>query len=372
MKTKIMSQKFAAIAVTIAIAGSLVAGCGSSTGISESDSSSSDISALASSDDSSESSSVESSSTAESTANEESSAVATTLATEDQLVEPDIDKTEALDTTERPQYNGYVTNRAGEQLQIVFFGDSQFDNFRDTSGVVYQIMQYCEANVYNCAIGGSSASYDKNDNTSTDSWNSLSGVGMSMVATGALNPSYLADYTAYGPVTDCNFENTDVFVIEYGVNDYLAKHPLHGGTDTDPYSYHGAIDLIVSNLKNKYPNALYIVCTPTYAFFNGKHIGNLTGDGNILSNGYATLSDYAGTAKNAADKLQVCYFDAYNTMGMDASTQDVYLLDGIHMNDSARHKYANMLAGIILRQIGYSMVKEGTDLDSFDFSTLTR
>ena len=371
MKTRIVSKKITAVAVTIAIAGTLIAGCGSnSTG--SSSSSESAASSSASSDSTDEAPTSESSSTAESVINDESSSEATTLASDEQLVEPDVEKTEALDTTERPQYNGYVTNRAGEQLQIVFFGDSQFDNFRDTSGVVYQIMQYCEANVYNCAIGGSSASYDKNDNTSTDSWNSLSGVGMSMVATGALNPSYLADYTAYGPVTDCNFENTDVFVIEYGVNDYLAKHPLHGGTDTDPYSYHGAIDLIVSNLKNKYPNALYIVCTPTYAFFNGKNIGNLTGDGNILSNGYATLSDYAGTAKNAADKLQVCYFDAYNTMGMDASTQDVYLLDGIHMNDSARHKYANMLAGIILRQIGYSMVKEGTDLDSFDFSTLTR
>ena len=52
------------------------------------------------------------------------------------------------------------TEPEGKGLQLVFLGDSIFDNNRDGTGIPYLTAAQCDADVFNLAIGGSSASLD--------------------------------------------------------------------------------------------------------------------------------------------------------------------------------------------------------------------
>ncbi|WP_165443962.1 SGNH/GDSL hydrolase family protein [Lachnoclostridium sp. Marseille-P6806] len=292
------------------------------------------------------------------------------VADEHDLIEPEVEPTENKES-ERPSFDGYVTNKNGQQLQVVFLGDSQLDNFRDDTGIAYLVMHYLQADVYNLSMGGTTFSLDKVDNTSDENWNARCGLGIARAVAGKVNDSFFDGFEAHRQFSECDFSKTDVFVIEYGVNDFLAKHPHVGAYNADPYSYTGAITNAVTVLKDTYPNAKILICTPTYAVFNKSNNRSLQGDSNMVSNGYATLADYAGAVESLTQKLGVDCFDAYDVSGITNANYDEYLLDGIHMNAAGRRMYAQAVCRIILREMGYS-VEEGKNLDELDFSTLTR
>lgn len=273
---------------------------------------------------------------------------------------------------ERPAFDGYVTNADGKQLQIVFLGDSQFDNFRDETGIAFLVMKYLQADIYNLSMGGTTFSLDRVDNSSTENWNARCGLGIAKAIAGQVSDSFFDGYEAHRQFAECDFSKTDVFVIEYGVNDFLANHPHTGRYENDPYSYTGAITDAVQVLKEKYPSAKVLICTPTYAYFNKSNNQNgYTGDSNMTQNNYATLADYAGAVESLTQKIGADCYDAYDVSGITNSNYDSYLLDGIHMNEKGRRMYAQGVCRIILREMGYT-VEEGKNLDELDFSTLTR
>lgn len=55
------------------------------------------------------------------------------------------------------------TEPTGRELQIVFLGDSIFDNNRDGTGIPYLTSVQCQADAYNLAIGGTSASIEADE-----------------------------------------------------------------------------------------------------------------------------------------------------------------------------------------------------------------
>lgn len=303
----------------------------------------------------------------------DTSSVYTDVAPEDITV-VDVDD---LNEPENPQEattsdttDDQITAKDGGNIQVVFLGDSQLDNFRDETGIAYLVAQYCDANVYNLAMGGTAASLLPGEKHGVEEWESRCFLGMVYAITGKVDPAFFSKYTAYNVFKSCDFSKTDVFVIEYGLNDYFNGAAVNNPDNVlDLETYGGALHVGIDNLKAAYPNATFILCGPNYAQFfkNGQYLG----DGNILSNGKATLQEYAKTADQIASEFNISYLDAYWGLGINSYTTDQYLMDGVHLTAEGRRKYAQTLSRIILRSQGYD-VAPGTNLDEIDLSTLQR
>lgn len=303
----------------------------------------------------------------------DTSSVYTDVAPEDITV-VDVDD---LNEPENPQEatssnttDDQITAKDGGNIQVVFLGDSQLDNFRDETGIAYLVAQYCDANVYNMAMGGTAASLLPGEKHGVEEWESRCFLGMVYAITGKVDPAFFSKYTAYNVFKSCDFSKTDVFVIEYGLNDYFNGAAVNNPDNVlDLETYGGALHVGIDNLKAAYPNATFILCGPNYAQFfkNGQYLG----DGNILSNGKATLQEYAKTADQIASEFNISYLDAYWGLGINSYTTDEYLMDGVHFTAEGRRKYAQTLSRIILRSQGYD-VAPGTNLDEIDLSNLQR
>ncbi len=303
----------------------------------------------------------------------DASSVYTEVAPEDITV-VDVDE---LNEPENPQEatasataDDQITAKDGGNMQIVFLGDSQLDNFRDDTGIAYLVAQYCDANVYNLAMGGTAASLLPGEKHGVEEWESRCFLGMVYAITGKVDPAFFSKYTAYNVFKSCDFSKTDIFVIEYGLNDYFNGAAVNNPNNVlDLETYGGALHVGIDNLKQAYPNATFILCGPNYAQFfkNNQYLG----DGNILSNGKATLQEYAKTADQIAAEFGISYLDAYWALGINSYNADENLMDGVHLSAEGRRKYAQMLSRIILRSQGYD-VAPGTNLDEIDLSTLQR
>ena len=58
----------------------------------------------------------------------------------------------------------------------------------------------------------------------------------------------------------CDFSNTDYFVIEYGMNDFLSGIPLNDEDDIyDEYTYVGALRIAIQRLRDSFPDAIRII-----------------------------------------------------------------------------------------------------------------
>lgn len=249
-----------------------------------------------------------------------------------------------------------LEEKKANKLQLVFLGDSIFDMARDGTGVPYLTAKGCnDANIYNLAIGGTSAALKKDDPTNYDKWDSTSVLGMAKAIQGVINPDIFNGYHAREVFERCDFSKTDYFIVECGTNDFLSKNPIsmdQGGT-YKWYTYYGAVEEIISSLHSAAPDAEIIFCTPHYERFYGKEHAWL-GDVNSYDLGYGPLINYIAAGYNAADEMGVHVVNCYNELDINGYSAADYLLDGIHLNEDGRKMYAEMLSERIMR---YEMEK---------------
>lgn len=241
-----------------------------------------------------------------------------------------------------------VQESKGSRLQIVFLGDSILDGYRDETGIAYLTGVYCNADVYNLAIGGTTAALTKYEKGEYDQWTSKSLQGIVHVLCGDVS-SGLLDGTAAGEsYAMCNMADTDYFVIGYGMNDFLSGIPLNDTEDFyDEYTYVGALRIAVQNLRNAYPNAEIVLCSPNYGHFWAKE-GYYAGDGNTADYGGGKLVEYYRVCGNVSADMNTLFLNTYEGIGLDAYTADEYLEDGVHLSKVGREAYARKLSEIIL------------------------
>ena len=259
-------------------------------------------------------------------------------------------------------------------MNIVVLGESQFGNFKGYDGLAYQISQYCHANVWNCGIGGATAAVLDNDGTDKTNWSSLSGVGVAYALTDQISTDYLADMFPYQKymIDSVDMSKVDVFIVEFGLNDYLENIDLDG--NTTERSYRNAEANIGRTLHKAAPNAKIIFCGPTYAqFFNGD---TYLGDINTYANAKGhRLIEYCDSLDNlvsttlAGESDVYSYFNAYLFAGIDSTNAtDMLSDDRLHMNANGRTSYAKVLSRIIIRTQGYS-IDEGVDPSTVEWWT---
>lgn len=255
-------------------------------------------------------------------------------------------------------------------FQVVVLGDSQFANFLGTEGLGYLLSQKLHANVYNLALGGKCAAAEQEDRGKDMSqWGTTCGVNLMKAIVGEQDTTCLNGWDYQMNVfNSCDFSKTDLFVLEYGVNDYLSKKPMYDEKDpSSVYTYFGALESMILDIRNYFPEAQILVCTPTYAQFWQGGTGAFLGDSNIINNGYGTLYNYVETATHPAGGHQnTSTVNEYENSGINPYTASEDLLDGIHMTDAGRVKYANLLSRVALRALGYD-IDEGVDPDTIDW-----
>lgn len=241
-------------------------------------------------------------------------------------------------------------------MQIVILGDSIMDGDRTESGAADIIGEQLNAKIYNMSMGGTTAALLPNDQYNFATWDSRCLLGVVNAIVGNINSDIFDGYAAGEVLKTCDFEKTDYFIIEYGVNDFLTgqipnSRYLEGG-DTlamdATHTYTGALEDAVNRLKTKFPNAGILIIGPHYCqVFSG---GTFIGDGYSLDYGYGPLITYARGGGYIADLYKekgVLYFNAFEESGINAETADEYLKDGIHMTPLGARIYAEKAADII-------------------------
>lgn len=259
------------------------------------------------------------------------------------------------DTPEEGRHQEEDYNR-NYDMQIVILGDSIMDGDRTESGAADIISQQLNAKVYNMSMGGTTAALLPNEQYNFATWDSRCLMGVVNGILGNINTDIFDGYAAGEVLKTCDFDKTDYFIIEYGVNDFLTgqipnSRYLEGG-DTlaidATHTYTGALEDAISRLRDRFPEARILVIAPHYCqVFSG---ATFIGDGYSLDYGYGPLVNFARGAGYVAEEFKedgVIFFNAFEISGIDAETADDYLVDGVHMTPLGARVYAEKAASII-------------------------
>ena len=241
-------------------------------------------------------------------------------------------------------------------MQVVILGDSIMDGDRTESGAADIIGQQLNAKVYNMSMGGTTAALLPGENSDYSTWDSRCLLGVVNAIVGNIDTDIFEGYAAGEVLETCDFDKTDYFIIEYGVNDFLTgKIPnsryLEGGDTlavSASHTYTGALNQAIDKLKERFPDAGIMVVAPHYCqVFSGN---TFIGDGYSLDYGYGPLITFARGAGYVAGEFKeegVLFFNAFEDSGIDAGSADDYLEDGIHMTPLGARVYAEKLAGML-------------------------
>lgn len=274
------------------------------------------------------------------------------------------EKPQVMEQSDKPDGEGDQAKKEEEadkeedkhDMQIVILGDSIMDHDRTESGPAAIIAHDCNAKVYNMAMGGTTAALLPGESAYHDKWSSRGLLGVIQAIQGNIDKSIFDGYPAREILDECDFEKTDYFIIEYGVNDFLSgqipqsKQLADGGTLNvgSIYTYTGALEEAVNTLQNSFPDAKILLVAPHYCqIFSGQ---TFMGDGYSMDYGYGPLVSFArgtGYVYEQHKEENVIFYNAFELSGINAETADDYLEDGVHMTPLGSRVYAEAIARII-------------------------
>ena len=272
------------------------------------------------------------------------------------VVEKDAKETEPTEEAAKPEQNDAEDDDKYD-MQIVFMGDSIIDSDRENDGVAALVSDACNAKVYNMAMGGTTAALLPDQSEDYSDWDSRGLLGVVNAILGNIDTTLFENYKAGQILKECDFSKTDYFVIEYGVNDFLSKIPisqyLENGemrNEDRAHTYASALESALTSLHVAFPDAKIIVIAPHYCqFFEG---GKYIGDGYSLDYGYGNLISYArvcGYVAHHREEDGVMFYNAFEESGIDAYSAEDCLEDGIHLTSEGRHRYADFIIRMIMK-----------------------
>ena len=290
----------------------------------------------------------------------------TTAVDENELTEPEIET--SYEVTQPVRWDD-------GNLNVVFMGDSQFASGwldgTDIATYTGKLVEFEDTAIYNLAIGGNAASVTRGDNDSPDMQETCF-VSLCHALSGKSDTEFLAGYPSVREqINVIDPEYVDYYVIEYGANDYLNGKDLgNWETRNDSHTYFGALSQGISELRSVSPDAVFILCGPSYCVWYRGNSSFVIGDAYTVTKGMATLSQYAQTCENVADSEGCYYIDtmfrSYFNLYMD--TIDEYLIDGLHYTEKGRQIYATVVAHFINKDLGYDLEpQEYLKIDEFTF-----
>lgn len=259
------------------------------------------------------------------------------------------------------------------RYNIVFLGDSQFANGRDSDTdiptLVGKVLETPRASIYNLGIGGTPASLPRNDSPDPDKWTEPCFVGMTYILSGKVSSDILSNHpVVQEQIRAIDPKHVDCYIIEYGANDYLSGKDFYNEENAwDVQTYAGALETGIRELQSISPDALIIMCGPSYCIWYDA-TGRMIGDAYTITKGLGTLADYAKICNNVAENNDLFYIDTMFRTYFDLylPSVDDYLADGLHYSVTGRQIYATVLAHMIDKMNGETdSVQEFINFNTF-------
>lgn len=219
---------------------------------------------------------------------------------------------------------------------IIFFGDSVFGNYTDSTSIPGVVSGLTGAEVYNCGYGGNSAALMP---------------GLLISLPGIIDAFFREDlsllpentqvydgFTSY--LENVPSDKQLCFVINYGLNDYFSGYPV---SSKDPYNiatYSGAVRTAVKLIRENAPDAQIILCTPNFSsvFENGTEPHGIDG---------SVLTDYVNAILSLSQELDTDVLDNYHDLGITPENQEQYLADQVHPNNACRFLIGSNLVRLL-------------------------
>lgn len=210
---------------------------------------------------------------------------------------------------------------------LVFFGDSVLGNYPGSCSIPGNIAGLSGAATYNYAVGGTCATARPE---------------------GSLDfPRNVDRFLAESP--SIPEDKRLCFLINYGFNDYFTGCPMENPADSlDASTYKGGLRTGISKLQAAFPDADFIIMTPTHTseFDKGMAVTSETGD---------ILPAYIDATAELAREMGLHYIDNYNNYIITQETLDNYVADGTHPNERGRLA----IAVTIMHYIQSRMIQPG-------------
>ncbi len=243
-----------------------------------------------------------------------------------------------------------------EVYSVVCLGDSIIGNVRDDSSIPGVLEGLTGKTVLNGGFGGMTLGCVNGQRRGDVNRDGLSLVGITESVLredfswqkASLEDSFVMDYCqeTIRDFEQTSWDDVEVFVIEYGVNDYMMGMPLDNEEQPyDIYTFGGALRYSLKLLTEQYGDKKIILCTPTFCWFLERE------EDCRVANGYGTLEDYVELEKEIAKEFGIEVLDNYHESGIGPENESPlsYTEDGVHLNEEGRRLVAERIAQSIGR-----------------------
>ncbi len=208
---------------------------------------------------------------------------------------------------------------------IVFLGDSIVGNYNGSFSIPGVINGLSNAKVFNCALGGTAAAEGA---SGASCFPKMATEFVNGTTTG-INNNFEIGVQEYLSA-DHSGQNL-CFIINYGLNDYFSGAISQNPEDAyDVSTYAGAMRTGIATLREKYPNATYVIMGPgrVTAFNDGTDITGTEG---------LQLADYYQLANVLSEELGTYYLDLTHDFPENGDSLSTILADGCHYNEYGRY-----------------------------------
>ncbi len=246
-----------------------------------------------------------------------------------------------------------------ERVQVLFLGDSNlaYDAQMDNLTIAQRLMEQTGYNVYNCAVGGTTAAKINYSNYFDKELDLLCLYNVSKVMETqeyevlmdsfwqtSLNEQQAIERMQI--LTAIDYDEIDYVVISYGLNDYFIGVQIQDDDLYNEETYEGALRSSIERISKICPNAKIILSSITYCVFEEDGIVE---DGYQKDWGGGNIQEYRdATSRVASEYENVIFMDNLTLLGMNKDNYTEYVFDGMHFNIAGQEKYTECLIDILL------------------------
>ena len=143
---------------------------------------------------------------------------------------------------------------------------------------------------------------------------------------------------------DIKEDSADLIVVFGGTNDFgHGDAPMGAIEDRDPYTFYGAMHLLINKLAEKLPEARIVFMTPL-------HRDNEDAPYNSHGVRVQPLKDYVNAMREVCEFYSIPVLDLYRDSGLQPAIEiykKLYMPDGLHPSDKGALRIASMLAEFV-------------------------
>lgn len=147
-------------------------------------------------------------------------------------------------------------------------------------------------------------------------------------------------------------DSADFIVIFAGNNDFTRSVPMGEPNDTNTKTFYGALNTLLSGLREKYPNGKFLYVTPLRMWNYAHPKWNEFVEYDKKNKVGKTLKDYRDAIISRCEYYEIPYLDLYNEglYGRTEKTRNAVYIDGLHPNDEGHNIIASKIAGKLKMQ----------------------